>query len=196
MSTANPAIGYPTEGSFEWFDVTTRFFKRMKTDLNMLSCSSSKTLCDFQEQAESMRDSLKDWSDIEGLLSRSSELEELLAIARQAISTEIAERLTVMRDQPFNPEEGEEPLNIESTRSFLLFCLRRGIEHRPIITATPHGLVQADWRGGKSNRVTVRFFPESKVWFSIRTPSLRKTSELPLKEFWESQSLPPFPELE
>ncbi len=190
MNTGVLSLEMTSAGSFKLFESGSRFFAGMGNDVNKFSCAS-KVLCELlqiQGGVESIKESLKSLKATEDIIRNSIRFEELIAIAGQALSTEIAVRLSELHSQPYDPEEEEEPLNRESIRYFLLYCLKRGIEGRPILSATPSGLIQADWRPDKVNRFSIRFFPDGKAWVAVRTPSVRKSQEVLVRDLLSEHS--------
>lgn len=117
--------------------------------------------------------------DARRTLLHSMSWEELLRVAQDYLPIEFAQRLTQLRGQAFDPDQDEKPLNFESVRWFIDYCLRRAVIKRPIMTVTPDGVIQGNWHKDKTNRVTIRFFPNGLAWISIRTALTRGSLEVP-----------------
>ncbi len=107
--------------------------------------------------------------DAGGLMSQASDIGDLINFARVYISPDIASRLEELRDAPFDTKLDEKRISDESVRSFLSYCMKRGRIRRPLITATPDGVIQGDWSGGEKERVSIRFFPGDVAWVTLRT---------------------------
>ena len=112
-------------------------------------------------------------------LWHSTSWEELIRVVRDYLPIEFVQQLTQLHGQPFDPDQGEEPLNFESVRWFIDYCLRRAVKRRPLMTVTPDGVIQGNWHKDKTNRVTIRFFPNGLAWISIRTAMTRGSFEVP-----------------
>ena len=112
-------------------------------------------------------------------LLHSMNWEELLRVVQDYLPIEFAQRLTQLLCQAFDPDQDEKPLNFESVRWFIDYCLRRAVIKRPIMTVTPDGVIQGNWHKDKTNRVTIRFFPNGLAWISIRTALTRGSLEVP-----------------
>jgi hypothetical protein len=107
--------------------------------------------------------------DAGGLLFQASDIGYLINFARVFLSPDIASRLEELRDAPFDAGLEEKRVNDESVRSFLSYCMKRNHARRPLITATPDGVIQGDWRGDQNERVSIRFFPGDLAWVTLRT---------------------------
>ncbi len=145
-------------------------------------------LSPFEELMERAADA-SEIDDVETTaVKEAKNLDELIKVARELASPEIADRLVELRDEPIDPEEGEQPLSMESVRRFLDYCIRRGVIKRPRMAVTPNGDVEGTWVQGKEGRVVIRFFPDGLVWVAINEPKIRgsfeaKASDLRSKKF-------------
>jgi hypothetical protein len=111
-------------------------------------------------------------------LKQARSFDDLLDVARDLLSPEIAERLTELRDAPIDQKEGEHPLRIESVRQFLDYCVRRAVIERPRMAVTPNGELEGTWIGGGERRLVLRFFSNGLVWLAINAPECRGSLEL------------------
>lgn len=118
-------------------------------------------------------------ADARGNLWRSTSWEGMIRVVQDHLPIEFAQQLTQLHGQAFDPDQGEEPLKFESVRWFIDYCLRRAVKKRPIMTVTPDGVIQGNWHKDKTNRVTIRFFPNGLAWVSIRTTLTRGSFEVP-----------------
>jgi len=117
-------------------------------------------------------------ADARRLLWKARSLDMLLKVARLCLLSKISDRLDELRNLPYDANEGEKPIDPDSVRWFLDYCMRRGVKQRPIITATPDGMVQGDWRRGAKERVSIRFFPDGLAWVALRTPQAHGSIEV------------------
>lgn len=104
-------------------------------------------------------------------------LDELINVARELASLEIAVRLLELRDAPIDPAQGEQPLSTESVRRFLDYCIRRGVVERPRMAVTPNGELEGTWGDGEERRLVIRFFSNGSVWVAINEPEFRGSCE-------------------
>lgn len=117
-------------------------------------------------------------ADARWALWRVATIGEMIEVARRYLPGEIVARLQELWFEPYDPEQGDRPLGCGSVRWFLDYCLRRGVAERPLMTVTPDGLMQADWRPDKSCSLTIRFFEDGTVWLAIRSPDDRGSWEM------------------
>ena len=117
------------------------------------------------------------------------DLEAAIKFAHRSISNEVADRLDELRNQLYDRSAGEEPLNFDSVRWFLDYCVRRGAKERPLMTVTPDGIMQGDWCQGKDRRLTIRFFPDGMAWVAIRDGSSRGAWQEPARNLLTGKSL-------
>lgn len=118
-------------------------------------------------------------ADAQRDLWRSTSWEGLIRVVQDHLPIEFAQQLTQLHGQAFDPDQGEEPLNFESVRWFIDYCLRRAVKRRPLMTVTPDGVIQGNWGKDKTDHVTIRFFPNGLAWISIRTALTRGSFEVP-----------------
>lgn len=128
------------------------------------------------------------------LLWQAKSIDELVGIARRFVSVELATRIGELRTAPYEAEDGEKPLDLESLRWFLDFCLRRGSKTRPRMGLTPDGFVGAHWQKDDGHSFSIRFFPDGKVWAAIFSPSCEGSWEMQAKHLLTDTSLIGIPE--
>ena len=112
-------------------------------------------------------------------LWRCTTWEELIRAIQVHLPTEIAQRLAELHDQPYDLRQGEAALNFDSVLWFADYCLRREVQKRPLMSVTPDGVIQGDWRKNAKHRVTIRFFPNGVAWIALRTPFVGGSLEVP-----------------
>lgn len=98
----------------------------------------------------------------EDKLNKAQSFSELLAIIRQYLSNNIADRLYELRIEPIDIEEGEKTLSLNSAKCLTYYCWMRGITESPIITATFDGLLQIDFFD-KDNLISIRFINNKEI---------------------------------
>lgn len=128
------------------------------------------------------------------LLWRVRNVDAAIKLARRSISIEIAERLRELRTQPYDRSAGEEPLNFDSLRWFLDYCIRKGSTERPLMTVTSDGIIQGDWCQDKDHRITIRFFPDGMAWIAIRDGSRRGAWQEPSQILLTEKSIARIPD--
>lgn len=128
------------------------------------------------------------------LLWQAKSIGGLVGITRRFLSVEMATRIGKLRTAPYEAEDGEKPLDLESLRWFLDFCLRRGRKAYPLVGLTPDGVVEAYWQRGESRAFSIRFFPSGKIWAAASAPEGNGSWEMPGKNLLTSRSLVQIPE--
>jgi hypothetical protein len=132
--------------------------------------------------------------DARAVLWHVRNLDAAIEFARRSVSVEIAERLGELRNQPYDRDAGEEPLNLDSVRWFLDYCVRRGAAERPLMTVTLDGIMQGDWRQGKERRLTIRFYPDGMAWVAIGDGSSRGAWQEPARNLLTNKSIARIPD--
>lgn len=128
------------------------------------------------------------------LLWRVRNLDAAVELARRSISAEVADRLTELRNLPYNRSAGEEPLNFESVQWFLDYCSRRQVVGRPLMTVTPDGTIQGDWRRGSDRWLTIRFFPDGMAWVFIQDGTNRGSCRVSASKLLTDECMIQFPD--
>lgn len=127
-------------------------------------------------------------------IERARDIEEAVRAARRSISAEIADELADLAREPFDAEQGDQLLNLDSVKYFLDFCVRKGDMKAPVLSATPDGIVEGDWRRDPSHRVSIEFFPDGKVWVYARDGDARASAEMPAADLLTDRSVIRLPE--
>lgn len=127
-------------------------------------------------------------------LWRITKLKDAIDFARHSISVGLAERLTGLQGLPYRREAGEKSLSLKSVLWFLDYCLRRGKIKQPLMSLTPDGMLQGDWQADKTRRLTLRFFPDGRVWAAIRDGSVHGAWEMPASLLLSEESLVRIPD--
>lgn len=151
----------------DYREFLTKFLSDTSEHIFPALISSSENASDI-EPPPSVLVTGRDDVDARRLLWHLKDLDALIELARKSISAEIADRLTELRSQPYDPSAGEQQLNFESAQWFLDYCSRRRVVDRPLMTVTPDGTIQGDWRRGSDRRLTIRFFPDGMAWVFIQ----------------------------
>lgn len=136
----------------------------------------------------------RDDVDARLLLWRVRNLDALIELARRSISAEVADRLIELRNQSYDPSAGEEPLNFESVQWFLDYCSRRQVVGRPLMTVTPDGTIQGDWRRGSDRWLTIRFFPDGMAWVFIQDGANRGSCRVSASELLTDECMMQIPD--
>lgn len=104
--------------------------------------------------------------------------DELIHVTRARVDRRLADRLETLTAIPVDSEEGEEPIKLDSAKWLLAFVIDlanrgRGRGVNPLVTATPDGNLQADWRRDHRRAVSIRFFMDGSVQVLLRDPRYR-----------------------
>jgi hypothetical protein len=105
--------------------------------------------------------SLDEILTVSGPLPRDYEVAQLIQEANDAGLKEIGVRLAELEGLPL--AEDEEPLKLGSMRQFIEYCAFRGTNHRPLITASASGEIDATWNGSNEDVLGMRFFSNTIV---------------------------------
>jgi len=108
-------------------------------------------------------------------INDSNNLGGLIALARIYKLDYIADRLIEFSD--IDEEEDQKPLLLNSVKLFLEFIIHNRQLFDPLIALCPDGNIQAEWHTKDNKHLAIKFLLNSKVRFSILTPSSALSSD-------------------
>lgn len=102
-------------------------------------------------------------------------LQAVVDSARNEELQEVADRLAAIDQEPLGEEDT--PLQAVAARGFVEYCVARKKKIRPLMTVTPTGELDVTWKGSKGEGVTMRFFPDQRIWVAYTLLKLKGSLE-------------------
>lgn len=114
---------------------------------------------------------------VKDAINDSNDLVGLIGLARIYKLDHIADRLIDFSEIDEEEEEGQEPLLLSSAKFFLDFIIHNRQLFDPLIALCADGNLQAEWHTKDNEHLAIKFLPNSKVRYSILTPSRELSSD-------------------